>query len=117
MASSSDRPLQRWLDRLDPQRLLHLLMQRRTRLFLAWTVVVFVTITASLLAWFNCRTVDRGEGVRRDGNWGHVSVDFSGQWLLAAMFVHGEGRHLYDRRYQEPLLEKAYPRDREAPNQ
>jgi arabinofuranan 3-O-arabinosyltransferase len=107
-----DTALDRWLDHLDPHRLLHWLRQRRTRLLLAWAAALLTTVIASLLAWFNCR-----DSQRADGNWGHRNIDFSGQWLLAAMFVSGEGRHLYDRRYEEPLLEKAFPRDREAPGQ
>jgi hypothetical protein len=118
MASSSHGALDRWFDRLDPHLWLQRLRQRGTRLALAWTMAVFVTIVASLLAWTNCNDKpDKNGEVRRDGNWGHVNIDFSGQWLLAAMFVHGEGRHLYDRTYQKPLLESAYPQDHEKPNQ
>ena len=117
MAPVPDSATTSWFVRLDLYQLFPQLRERRTRLGLAWTAAVLTTIAASLIAWLNCRDADTEHPRRRDGNWGHVNVDFSGQYLLAAMFVHGEGRHLYDRRYQEPLLEKAYTRDGEKPNQ
>jgi hypothetical protein len=106
MTSLSDSSPDRWLNRLDPHRLFERLRQRRTRLAAAWGVAVAATVIASLLAWYNCRDAKRG-----DGNWGHKNIDFSGQWLLAAMFASGEWTHLYDRWYQKPLLQKAFPRD------
>ena len=92
--------------------LVQLLRPPRTRLLLAWTFAACVTVLASGIAWFNCY-----DARRVDGNWGHRNIDFSGQWLLAALFASGEGRHLYDRRAQEPLLERSFPRDREDPQQ
>jgi hypothetical protein len=112
MTSPSDSSLERWLDRLDPHLFVQRLLGRRVRLVVAWVAAVIATVIATDLAWYNCIDFKR-----RDGNWGHKNIDFSGQWLLAAMFASGEGRHLYDRRYQEPLLQKAYPREREDPDQ
>jgi hypothetical protein len=112
MTSPSDSSLERWLDRFDPHAVLQWVMRRRTRLAAAWIVAAVATVIASYLAWYNCYDENRV-----DHNWGHMNIDFSGQWLLAAMFASGEGRHLYDRRYQEPLLQRAYPRDREDPEQ
>src|SRR6516162_3545363 len=90
MTSPSDSSLERWLDRFDPHAVLQWVMRRRTRLAAAWIVAAVATVIASYLAWYNCYDENRV-----DHNWGHMNIDFSGQWLLAAMFASGEGRHLY----------------------
>lgn len=54
---------------------------------------------------------------RVDGNDGHVLMDFGGQWLMGRLLVEGEGRRLYDRDVQRPILRRAYPRGDEDPEQ
>ena len=49
---------------------------------------------------------------RNDGNGGHATIDFGGQWLMGRMLVKGYGQHLYDRKYQREVLTPprgAYP--------
>jgi hypothetical protein len=63
-------------------------------------------------AWFWGR-----EPERRDGNRGHTTIDFCGQWVLARLVVTGRGRHLYDRTTLRSALDRALPRGDEAPDQ
>src|SRR5262249_13608915 len=56
-----------------------------------------------------------GAYLRRDGNSGHCTIDFGGQWLMGAMLVQGHGKHLYDRRQQRQVLVAAYPQAEEGP--
>jgi len=101
--------LQSWLD---PVRLAQVLLQQRVRLVLAWLLAGLAGFTAIYYAWdsFSSRT-------RPDGNHGHTAVDFGGQWLMGRMIVEGLGPHLYVRNYHRGVLEKAYPRSDEAPEQ
>jgi arabinofuranan 3-O-arabinosyltransferase len=46
---------------------------------------------------------------RRDGNGGHTSIDFGGQWLMGRMLMSGYGHQLYDRRRQLEVAQRAYP--------
>ncbi len=52
---------------------------------------------------------------RRDGNLGHVWIDFGGQWLLGRMIVEGRAEQLYLRGPQRELLNRYYPREDEIP--
>jgi arabinofuranan 3-O-arabinosyltransferase len=56
------------------------------------------------------------EPKRADGNWGHGTIDFGGQWLMGRMVWEGRGRQLYDRRALQEVLEDAYPRADGDPN-
>ena len=53
--------------------------------------------------------------LRSDGNDGHTSIDFAGQWLMGRMVTKGYGRHLYDRDYQYEVAQAAFDRAYEAP--
>jgi arabinofuranan 3-O-arabinosyltransferase len=44
-----------------------------------------------------------------DGNRGHATIDFGGQWLMGRMIVEGQGRHLYLRNYLRPVAQQAFP--------
>lgn len=87
-----------------------LLVHRRTRLALAWLVSLSAAALAAYFAW-TCWD-DPGRG---DGNWGHGSIDFGGQWVMGRMIVQGRGRHLYDRTYLRTTLVEAFPRADENP--
>jgi hypothetical protein len=87
------------------------LARRETRLTLAWLVSLAVAAGAAHFAW-TCWD-DPG---RPDGNWGHGSIDFGGQWVMGRMIVKGYGRHLYDRNYLRTALTEAYPRTDENPD-
>ena len=52
---------------------------------------------------------------RRDGNDGHTSIDFGGQWIMGRMLMTGHGRELYDRNVQREVVTAAFPREDEAP--
>src|SRR5262245_10665000 len=92
-------------------RVARFLLLRRSRQVLAWVALALCTAVAPAYAW-SCYT-DAG---RRDGNKGHATIDFGGQWLMGRMLVTGNGWHLYDRVAQRRVLEAAYPRaDSEDP--
>jgi hypothetical protein len=93
-----------WLDRFDAVDLLRWLLRPHVRLGFAWLAAIVASVIALLVAWYHCR-----HPTRADGNWGHVNVDFAGQWLLGRMVVEGYGRHLYDRNFQRTVAQDAYP--------
>jgi arabinofuranan 3-O-arabinosyltransferase len=55
------------------------------------------------------------EKKRCDGNDGHTSIDFGGQWLMGRMLVLGHGRELYNLNRHYEVLQSAYPYEDEAP--
>src|SRR5262245_24343192 len=91
---------------------------RWTRYVASWLVVLGLAAHLHYLAWhaFDSRTTET-EKKRRDGNDGHVSIDFAGQWMMGRMLVLGHGRELYrvDRHYE--VLQSAFPFEDEAPIQ
>jgi arabinofuranan 3-O-arabinosyltransferase len=80
------------------------LFHRVTRRVLAWLALLICTAIAGKYAW-TCYD----DPTRRDGNYGHATIDFGGQWLMGRMLVTGNGRRLYDRFTQRQVLEEAYP--------
>jgi len=46
---------------------------------------------------------------RLDGNYGHATIDFGGQWLMGRMLVTGNARRLYDRIALRRVVAEAYP--------
>ena len=44
-----------------------------------------------------------------DGNGGHCTVDFGGQYLMGRMLVTGNGGELYNRAVQRQVLAEVYP--------
>ena len=76
-----------------------------TRYVLSWLLVVTITVTQvgiALIAFDSPK--------RRDGNLGHTTIDFGGQWLMGRMVAKGLVQHLYHRNYQREVLHEAYPR-------
>ena len=98
-------------DSLDPARVASFLLRTRTRYALAWAAAVVGSAIALVNAWTWCN--DRA---RRDGNWGHASIDFGGQWAPARMIVLGQGRHLYDRGRLLTAIRPSYPRGDSQPS-
>src|SRR5262249_61612934 len=80
------------------------LATERGRCVLAWAAVALGVLLCLIGGWLAQR-----DPRRADGNRGHVSLDFSGQWLMGRMLVSGQGRCLYERDYQRQALEAAYP--------
>ena len=57
-----------------------------------------------------------GDPERRiDGNSGHTTIDFGGQWLLGRLLARGYGKDLYTFSRHVEVAERAYPRERAAP--
>jgi hypothetical protein len=83
-----------------------------TRYVAAWLVAVGVAglqLRDSYCAFDDSR--------RRDGNNGHTTIDFGGQWVMGRMVVEGQGRRLYDREAQRQLLYRHFRREDEPPDQ
>ncbi|HXG11649.1 MAG TPA: glycosyltransferase family 87 protein [Gemmataceae bacterium] len=99
------------LDGLEPARVWAILCRPLTRYILAWLACLGV---AAGLLWYG--QIAFNDIQRRDGNSGHVQIDFGGQWLMARMLVEGYGRELYNRDYQRRVLMAAYPIADQAPN-
>jgi hypothetical protein len=55
-------------------------------------------------------------GGRGDGNAGHITIDFGGQWLFGRLLVEGHGRALYDGRRALYVAQHAFARQDENPN-
>jgi hypothetical protein len=83
----------------------------RTRLVGAWVLALCGGAIALGYAWAWAGADPR----RLDGNGGHASIDFGGQWLMGRMIVEGEGRRLYQRATIRAVLERNYPRSDEDP--
>ena len=86
---------------------------RATRYVAAWLVAIGVMAASLTNAWFSFDNTSND--ARNDGNSGHTTIDFGGQWLMGRMLVEGYGQHLYDRSYQRRVLLRAYPIEDEVP--
>jgi hypothetical protein len=93
-----------------PSRTLAFLTARRTRLVLTWLVLLGTIGHRGYQAWVNFRAPDRP-----DGNDGHTSIDYGGQWMMGRLLVLGHGRELYSRARHLEVARSAYRVDREAP--
>jgi hypothetical protein len=91
------------------------LLKWQTRYVLAWLVTLAAAAGALYFAWTGFDNPASGE--RRDGNSGHVMIDFGGQYLMGRMLVRGYGKQLYYRSYLRQVLTETYPREDESPNQ
>jgi hypothetical protein len=89
-----------------------LLRRKRAPYGLAW-LAAFIGFVCCVVGG----SVSQRDTRRADGDVGHVSLDFSGQWLMGRLLVTGQGRYLYDRNHQRAVLLAAYPREDENPNQ
>jgi hypothetical protein len=88
-------------------------IHRYTRYVLSWIIIVSVAAISLDDAWHRFDNPKR----KPNGNSGHTSIDFGGQWLMGRMLVEGEGPHLYHRHRQNAILERNYPRAEEDPRQ
>ena len=77
----------------------------------AWIACIFVATTRLKHARgeFSDRESTKDELRRVDGNYGHTTIDFGGQWMMGRMLVVGKGRELYHRQAQWPVAWAAYP--------
>ena len=90
------------------QRLGRFLLHPRVRAVIAWLVLLGAAAPSFYYAW-----VGYNDAKRPDGNFGHVLIDFSGQWLMGRMLARGEGHYLYNRPRLYEALQAAYP-DKDA---
>src|SRR6185437_12911926 len=103
-ANGGSRFFDHLMDLCEPVRVLRFLLSPLTRWVICWFIALGAAGFAGDMAWtcFN-------DAERADGNWGHRSIDFGGQWLLGRMVVEGYGRQLYNRNYLRVVVEKNYP--------
>jgi hypothetical protein len=75
---------------------------------LAWALALMVAEISLYAAWhsFDNYYVN---GHRNDGNGGHATIDFGGQYLMGRLLVEGHGAELYNRSYQRRVLTEIYP--------
>lgn len=92
------------------ERVLRFLLWPWLRLTVAWVAALVISSWSLHTAWNSFNTQQRN-----DGNEGHATIDFGGQWLLGRMLVEGHGRRLYDRAWQREVLKAHYPRSDEDP--
>lgn len=107
-------PIGHWLD-AHADWLVGLILHQATRTLAAWLVAGVTAWIVLSQAWHAFDAHDGEEGLRPDGNHGHCTIDFGGQWMMGAMLVHGKGRQLYNRHAQRELLRQAYPVEHQAP--
>lgn len=86
------------------------LLHRVTRYVLAWLLALVSAGVCLYTSWIIFNTPGR-----RDGNDGHTTIDFGGQWLMGRLLVEGNARHLYHRDYQRRVFRAAYPIAHENP--
>jgi hypothetical protein len=98
-------------------RLVRILLNRRLLYISAWCFAVALAVGRIInghLCFQDRRPL--GDPERRlDGNHGHTSIDFGGQWIMGRMLARGFGKELYSRPRQWEVAEQAYPRDCAAP--
>lgn len=89
---------------------------RLTLLILTWAVALLAAGLALYSAWHSFDNTLEGTD-RNDGNGGHCTIDFGGQWLMGRMLVAGHGRQLYNRSFHRLVLTPAYPVEDQGPKQ
>jgi hypothetical protein len=98
-------------------RFIRFLLARRTLYVLAWLLAIGIATGRMInghLSFQDRRAL--GDPERRiDGNHGHNSIDFGGQWLMGRMLARGFGRELYVRPRQWEVAQQAYPPAHESP--
>src|SRR5262245_48018976 len=93
----------------------HITFHRITRLAASWVLAIVVAVLAMDFAWHSFDNGNYDDGQRNDGNYGHCTIDFGGQWMMGALLVQGHGRQLYNRDVQRSVLAAAYPPERQDP--
>ncbi|MBY0522154.1 MAG: DUF2029 domain-containing protein [Gemmataceae bacterium] len=92
-----------------------------TRYVVSWLVCLGALALSLHYAWVafgaGPQGENRGKAGRVDGNEGHVTIDFGGQWLMGAMLVQGHGKHLFNRNVQREVLIAALPYEDETPDE
>jgi arabinofuranan 3-O-arabinosyltransferase len=97
-------------DEGDPYCVCQFLLRPATRWLICWIIAFGAAAFVAEEAW-RCNNDDE----RGDGNGGHATIDFGGQWLMGRAIVEGQGRHLYHRQYLRLLASRNYPLGVESP--
>jgi arabinofuranan 3-O-arabinosyltransferase len=92
--------------------ILRFLLRPRVRWVICWLILGVGAGITGVGAWTAFNEADRA-----DGNRGHATIDFGGQWLMGRMIVEGQGRHLYYRNYLRTVAQRAYPAGVESPKE
>src|SRR5262249_52555179 len=92
-------------------RLWRFLLHPVTRYTLAWIITLGGAGLGLYEAWTAYDKKSRG-----DGNEGHTTIDFGGQYLMGRMLLSGHGRHLYHRDYHRLVLTQSYPKEAGDPS-
>jgi hypothetical protein len=88
--------------------------QRLVYYALAWTLTLGVAQITLYGAWHsfdNAYSTNR----RSDGNAGHTTIDFGGQYLMGRLLLEGHGHDLYNRSWQRLTLSEIYPTQDQDP--
>ncbi|HEY7327527.1 MAG TPA: glycosyltransferase family 87 protein [Gemmataceae bacterium] len=83
---------------------LRLLLQPKVRWVICWLIFLVWAGFVAVGAWRAFNEPDRA-----DGNRGHATIDFGGQWLMGRTIVERQGRHLYDRNTLRSIAQQFYP--------
>jgi hypothetical protein len=94
----------------DSRQVLRFLLRPRSRWVICWLIALGSLGFVGEQAW-TCFDTPK----RADGNWGHASIDFGGQWIMGRMIVEGFGRQLYQRPVLRRVAEENYPADAGEP--
>jgi len=88
---------------------LDILTSRRGRLILTWLVLLAAIGHRCVQGWINFEVPERP-----DGNDGHTSIDFGGQWMMGRLLVLGHGRELYSRSKHLEVAREGFRQERET---
>jgi arabinofuranan 3-O-arabinosyltransferase len=86
-----------------------------TRYVAAWLLVLGIAAHAQHFARHIFDAGIAQNPLRRDGNNGHTSIDFGGQWLMGRMLMLGHGHELYNLHRQYEVAQQAFRYEDEAP--
>jgi hypothetical protein len=98
-------------------RLWRFLLHPITRYTLAWLIALGGASAALYFSWISFDSNPTAASQRNDGNEGHTTIDFGGQYLMGRMLMKGYGKHLYHRDYQLLVLRDAFPIEDQNPTQ
>src|SRR5579884_3449113 len=84
--------------------MLRFLLRPKVRWVMSWLLLLGAASVVSVEAWIAFNQAERS-----DGNRGHATIDFGGQWLMGRMIVEGQGRRLYVRNYLWTVAQHNYP--------
>ncbi|MCE9529902.1 MAG: DUF2029 domain-containing protein [Planctomycetes bacterium] len=94
------------------------LFHRRMLYLFAWLLAIAIAVGRLLNAHtsFDDRRPLTDPNRRVDGNNGHTTIDFGGQWMMGRMLVRGYGRELFSRPRQWEVAQQAFPIANEIPD-